>query len=202
MQASNSPTIIFLSYRREDSIETAGRIFSWITVRTSVSSVFLDVRSIPPGADYRKQMDSALRDAKVVLVIIGKTWNVVPQSDGTMRHRLEEPDDAVRHEIEVALREDKIVVPVLIQGVKMPRADELPASIRQFAYRNAVQVRPEPDFDNDMRVLRDAIQSEADARWHPPSSYTPAMKTTNPEKSGSGKSGGVLSRLVWWWITR
>ena len=202
MQAPNSPAIIFLSYRREDSIETAGRIFSWISVRTSVSSVFLDVRSIPPGTDYRKQMDNALREAKVVLVIIGKTWNAVPQPDGTVRHRLEEPDDAVRHEIEVALRDDKIVVPVLIQGVTMPRPDELPASIRQFAYRNAVQVRPEPDFDNDMRALRDAIQSEADARWHPPSAYTPAMNTPNPQKSRPGKSGGVLSRLVWWWITR
>jgi hypothetical protein len=41
----------------------------------------------------------------------------------------------------------------LVHGASIPRADELPASIRELAYRNAVPVRDDPDFRNDIERL-------------------------------------------------
>ena len=35
----------------------------------------------------------------------------------------------------------------------MPDAEQLPASIRELAYRNAIKVRPDPDFHRDMNRL-------------------------------------------------
>lgn len=153
-------TAIFLSYRREDSIETAGRIYSWLSMRLPERAVFLDVRSIAPGVNYRAAMDAALDEAEVVLAIIGKAWRAAPQPDGTLRLRLEEPDDAVRQEIELALARQKRIIPLLTQGATMPQRDELPASIRAFADLNAQAVRPEPDFDDDMRTVRAAIMAQ------------------------------------------
>ena len=39
----------------------------------------------------------------------------------------------------------------------MPMADELPATLRQLVDCNAAEVRPDPDFANDMNRLADAI---------------------------------------------
>lgn len=166
--ATPGSVAIFLSYRRDDSIETAGRIYSWLSMRLPERAVFLDVRSIAPGANYRAAMDAALDEAEVVLAVIGKAWRAVPQPDGTLRLRLEEPDDAVRQEIALALERHKRIIPLLTQGATMPRRDELPSSIREFADLNALAVRPEPDFDDDMRALREAITAQRPAvTWRP-----------------------------------
>lgn len=220
MESPQTPTktTVFLSYRREDTIETVGRMYSWLTSRLSEEEVFFDVRSIPPGANYRERMNQALVEADFVLVIMGKAWNAIRQLDGTIRRRLEEPDDAVRHEIELAIENDKMIIPVLTQGVSMPRADELPDSIRLLALVNAIPVRPDPDFDKDMRVLRDAMihlrevkviaaisdQLSDHMRWHQPiPAYTPtAYELRRRELQKRAGQGSIISRLALWWLSR
>jgi cytoskeletal protein RodZ len=53
----------------------------------------------------------------------------------------------VRLEIETALRMDKPLIPVLVSRAVMPHPDVLPASLRDFVFRNAVQVDSGQDFD-------------------------------------------------------
>lgn len=56
----------------------------------------------------------------------------------------------------------------------MPKRDELPTSIASLADINALVVRSEPDFENDMRRLREAMVAydpsllEFHAPWVPP----------------------------------
>ncbi len=35
----------------------------------------------------------------------------------------------------------------------MPSEEELPVSLRKLAYRNGIQIRPDPDFHQDMNRL-------------------------------------------------
>ncbi|PSN18731.1 hypothetical protein C7271_11030, partial [filamentous cyanobacterium CCP5] len=57
-------------------------------------------------------------------------------------------------EIEESLRrKDVLVVPLLVSNARLPRADELPESLVDLAYRNVAQARPDPDFHKDMSRL-------------------------------------------------
>jgi hypothetical protein len=153
---------IFICYRRDDSIETAGRIYSWLDMRLPEGDVFLDVDTISPGTNFRSAISNALAtDVQVVLVIIGRNWIETPTGSGGVHRRLEDQDDQVRQEIEAAFQHGKTIIPVLVQGAKAPRREDLPASIVGLADINALAVRPQPDFDDDMRRLRQAILSHS-----------------------------------------
>ena len=79
---------------------------------------------------------------------IGPRWLTAVDEEG--RRRLDHPDDLVRLEIEAALRRDILVVPVLLQGAQMPKATDLPESLKPLARRNALEMRDarwRVDFD-------------------------------------------------------
>jgi tetratricopeptide (TPR) repeat protein len=141
---------IFISYRRSDSADVSGRIFDKLVAEFYKDEVFKDVDSIPVGADFKVAVTEAVSQSDVVLVIMGQQW--LTASVGSER-RLDDSDDMVRHEIETALAHDVPLIPVLVQHAAMPRARELPSTMASFAYRNGVQVRPDPDFHRDMERL-------------------------------------------------
>ena len=113
--------------------------------------LFLDVDDQAAGEDYRVAIEKALDQAAVVLVVIGPRW--VSMSNAAGRRRIDDPGDMVRAEIESALRHGTRIVPVLVEGAVMPRPTELPEPLRPLSYRNAVVVRPDPDFASDMERL-------------------------------------------------
>ena len=142
---------IFISYRRSDSIAETGRIFDRLVSEFGRDHVFKDVDSIPFGVDFAEYLDQAVSQCQVVLVIIGKTWVSVTEPDGT--RRLDNPDDFVRIEVESALKRNIPVIPVLLQGVGMPRRPQLPESLQPLARRNGMEVGYDPRFHADMNRL-------------------------------------------------
>ena len=64
----------------------------------------------------------------------------------------------MRVEIETALRKDKALIPVLVSRAVMPHPGVLPDSLRDFVYRNAVQVDSGQDFDVHVGRLIRAIE--------------------------------------------
>jgi hypothetical protein len=142
---------IFLSYRRSDSQDAAGRIFDRLTARFSTNAVFKDVDSIPLAVRFPSVLEQTLRDSDVVLVLIGPTWLTCRDELG--RARLDDPEDFVRMEVETALRLGTPTVPVTVSHARMPRRAELPESMRGLAERNGQAVRPDPDFHRDMDRL-------------------------------------------------
>jgi hypothetical protein len=142
---------IFISYRRQDSRDTVGRIHDHLRRAFDERRIFLDVEHQVGGEDYRVAIDRALARADVVLAVIGPGWLAAAEPDG--EHRLDHPADMVRLELEAALARHLRIVPVLIEGAVMPRGDELPDSLRDISYRSAVAVRPDPDFKTDMPRL-------------------------------------------------
>jgi TIR domain len=146
---------IFLSYRRSDAEGEAGRLFDDLTLRFSPHSVFMDVAAIEPGRDFRKAIDQSVAHCSILLAMIGKSWlNAV---DDIGQRRLEDANDFVRIELASALRRDIPVVPVLVQGAKMPRANELPDDLKELAYRNAVELT-HARWRSDVQLLVQALQ--------------------------------------------
>lgn len=125
---------IFLSYRRDDSAGFAGRLADALEAEFGAGSVFRDVDDIRPGEDFVTAIQSRLREAAAVLVMIGPRW--IGQAGE--HSRLHEPGDFVRQEIEAALASGKPVFPLLVGGAAMPGEDKLPASIAGLARKQAV----------------------------------------------------------------
>ncbi len=142
---------IFISYRRADSIDVVGRIYDYLASEFGPESLFKDVYSIPAGADYREVLNDSVQSCDVLVVVIGADW--LNAADKSGRRRLQNREDSVRIEIECALAAETIVVPVLVNGATMPTGDELPDSMRDLTFRNAVPLRPDPDFKGDMLRL-------------------------------------------------
>src|SRR5262245_49612228 len=145
---------IFISYRREDAEGQAGRLFNDLVQRFGDQSVFMDVSGIEPGRDFRKAIDEHVASCGVLLALIGKNWVDARDKDG--RRRLDDPLDFVRLETAAALKRDIPVVPVPLQGASMPRADQLPADLGEFAFRNAIELT-HARWDSDLTVLVKAL---------------------------------------------
>ena len=87
--------------------------------------------SIEPGADFVDAIERAIASSGVVLVMIGSEW--LRCTDGAGRRRLDDPGDFIRLETATALGRGARVIPVLVEGARMPRPDELPADLRPLA---------------------------------------------------------------------
>ena len=143
---------IFVSYRREDSSDVTGRIFDHLRTAFGEEHLFKDVDSIPLGTDFREVISAAVQQCDVLLVVIGEKWLDVKDEAGG--RRIDDPDDYVRLEISSALDRNIPVIPVLVGRATIPTQESLPAPLQRLAFRNALYVRPDPDFHNDIERLR------------------------------------------------
>ena len=148
---------IFISYRRDDSADITGRIYDRLIQHFSRETVFKDVDSIPLGIDFRQHLESALSQCRVFLAVIGDRWAGTDTTTG--KRRIDDPYDHVRLELELALARNIPVIPVLVRNFSIPGADKLPESLQSLAYRNGINVRPDPDFHGDMDRLIKGIGS-------------------------------------------
>lgn len=141
---------VFISYRREDSEGQAGRLFRDLVAHFGEDSVFMDVKGIDAGRDFRRAIDEQVSTCDVLLAIIGRSWTEAKDESG--RRRLEDPEDFVRLETSTALKRDIPVIPVLVGGTRMPRKEQLPKDLEALAYRNGVELT-HARWDSDVQVL-------------------------------------------------
>lgn len=151
---------IFISYRRSDSHWAAHEIFERLKkiARKSRDKIFIDLESIKPGEDFVKSIERNVKTCDVLVAIIGPNW-INASHDGGGR-RLDDPKDIVRAEIASALKNDITVVPVLLDGARMPSEAELAKDLRALATRNAIEVR-RAHFEEDTSRLSLAIGLDA-----------------------------------------
>jgi hypothetical protein len=141
---------IFISYRRDDADEAAGRLSDHLVNQFGQDSVFMDVDGIAPGRDFRKVIEETLTQCDVLLGVMGRNWLDIKDEAG--RRRLDNETDFVRLEIASALRRDIPVIPVRVQGASVPKPDSLPSDLKDFSYRNAVELTHER-WNSDVHVL-------------------------------------------------
>ena len=146
---------IFISYRRDDAAGEAGRLFDDLTAKFGPELVFMDVSGIQPGRDFRKVIDENVASCGVLLAVIGRDWLQAKNEHGA--RRLDDPSDFVRLETASALARDVVVIPVLVRGAAMPRADQLPEEMRELAYRNGVELT-HARWGSDVELLVKALR--------------------------------------------
>ncbi len=151
---------IFISYRREDSEGHAGRLSEDLIDWFGKTAVFMDVTDIEPGRDFRRVIEQQVASCGVLLAVIGKEWLTATDAKG--RRRLDDPSDFVRLETASALKRDIPVVPVLVHGASMPRAEQLPDDLKDLAFRNSVELT-HARWASDVQVLIAALLPHVDA---------------------------------------
>jgi hypothetical protein len=134
----------------------------------------MDVDNIPVGIDFEAHLNSQLAECGVILVVIGSKWLRVKDKAG--RRRLYQPDDPVAIEIGAALARNIPVIPVLIDGTPIPKASDLPDSLKALVRRQAIEIRHtsfgrDADADNVSRgtnvARRNGTRKFTERAWLP-----------------------------------
>ena len=166
-------SVIFVSYRRVDSRVYSGRLYDRLRTHFGHSRVFMDVEGgIARGDHFKERIQQAVDSAAAMVVVIGRQWLTCVDESG--QRRLDNPEDWVVQEINLALRRGILVLPVLVDGAVMPSEVELPEKLRAFAARQAAEIsdiRWDYDVGEIIKALEGAVASRSAptkvSRWLP-----------------------------------
>jgi hypothetical protein len=147
-------TSIFVSYRRSDAPAHAGRLFDRLVERFGEASVFKDLDSMEPGADFVEVIEDTVARCDALIAVIGRDWLAAEQGGA---RRLDDPEDLVRLEIANALKRKIRVVPALVAGASMPSAADLPEDLQALTRRHAVELS-ETAWAAQVNQLLDALE--------------------------------------------
>jgi hypothetical protein len=169
---------IFISYRREDSARWTGRLSEHLREQFGPESIFMDIDTIQPGADFTEALQTAVSSCDVLLAIIGPEWATVTDKSG--KPRLEDPTDWVRTEIATALKRKIRVIPVLVGGASVPTTYLLPDDLDALALRQAHELT-DKRWSYDVEQL---VKTLPAARQRPPTQLeaTPTASSTGQFK--------------------
>jgi TPR repeat protein len=146
---------LFINYRREDTRHAAGRLYDRLIQRFGDDQVFMDIDQIEPGEDFVEVINRKVGTCDIAIVAIGPHW--LHATDESGKRRLDDEDDFVRMEIVAALQRNIRVIPVLVDGARMPGKHDLPEALAPLSRRNAIELS-ETRFHADVNRLIEAIE--------------------------------------------
>jgi formylglycine-generating enzyme required for sulfatase activity len=180
------PSKVFISYRRDDSAHAAGRVHDRLEREFGTDLLFMDVDAIPLGRDFTKVLRDEVAKCDVLLALIGPNWLNVRDEEGN--RRLDNPADFLRIEIGTALQRDIPVIPILLDGARIPKADQLPQDLKELSLRHGIDVRHASfhvDMDKLIRGLKDA--GRASAQRDPALSVEPGSGQSFRDRRADGQ---------------
>jgi hypothetical protein len=163
---------VFISYRRADAALASVALADGLQRRAE--RVFLDTRDVASGAEWRNQLLHEVRDAHIVLVVIGPRWSAASQEQARRGLGEHAGEDVLRLEIETAFKLCKPVVPVLVDGAAMPPREALARPFRPLADLQA-EVLHRETWDRDVQALADDLEKVL-LRTAPPPPPTPRAR--------------------------
>lgn len=144
---------VFISYRRRDASGHAGRLAA--SLRAAGFQVFFDQTGPKPGEIFEEVIRAELAKSAVVLVVIGESWidELTWRQAATQRGEREERD-WVLLELEIALSQPRgcTIIPVLVDGAGVPRANHLPEVIKALPKRQVFELRS-AHWDDEIQRL-------------------------------------------------
>lgn len=146
---------IFLSYRREDAGPYARLLQYQLAERFPDAQVFMDLDSVEAGLDFAAEIGEAVGSCAVLVALIGRQWATLADEGG--QRRLDDPDDYVRFEIQTALERGVQVIPVLVDGARPLRQEQLPTELHKLARLNALELS-HSRYQYDANRLLELIQ--------------------------------------------
>lgn len=186
---------IFISYHAADSHPIVQTLYLQLCRSFGIENVVLD--------------GNELVTTDVVLVMIGQKWETL------MRIRNNKETHSVRIEIEDALRQKKIIIPVLIKDASIPDYTLLPDSIRDLQWINALKLGNSSSMEDDLQhlliTLDDALQIEnlsehasnipnieEDIPSFKDLISKPASKVISPERTKTLSARNLISKSLEW----
>jgi TIR domain len=164
------PIQIFISYRRDGGL--ADNIVALLRLELGNDVLLTEPHALSHGESFDEALRQNIVRSDVFLALIGPNWLGLRKEDGT--RRLDNPDDPVRIEIATALRRDIRVIPILLDGARMPTAEELPDDLKPLARRQWLQVRS-TSFGADMNMLIRGISERRLGSSAEPPGAAPSM---------------------------
>jgi hypothetical protein len=198
---------VFISYRHDGAAGEARALCDDLRDALGRENVFRDIDGLAPGEQFLPRIEAAIADCDVLLAIIGKRWTTT-RAGG--QRRLDNPNDVVRLEIATALRTKKIVIPVLVQDVGMPRPEQLPADLAGLAGWQAVELSDKHwaiaigELVKSLKALDPPSPTSEPPNIHPADPAPPAMPSPGTASSDPASSppssphhaSGLFTRLT------
>ncbi len=182
---------IFVSYRAADSAYVAAELYSTLVERFGPNRAFLDWSSMPPGTVYPATIRAAVERSRVVLAVIGPHW--LTEKDASGRRRIDDPGDWVRQELASAFRNGIPVVPVILDGARLPASQELPEDVRMLALSQWARVRLQA-LRTDLADLAAQLERVIPELAPPPLSSARGAQPAYDMHNGVRSSGTKLPR--------
>lgn len=195
---------IFISYRRDDAAGHARALEQALARQFGAERVFIDVDDIVAGEAFEQRLRSAVQDARVVLVLIGRRWRGERPERPDLPPRLFDAGDFVHREVATALAAGVPVLPVLLDDTPMPGVADLPADLHALPGLHALGL-DHKRFAADIERLVTALQS-----------WVPLGATSSPVPADRSRGSPAVSRrraaalaaaatalaAAAWWLTQ
>ncbi len=146
---------IFISYRRQDTRAYAGRLYDDLLDHFGRDQLVRDVDTFEPGVNFIAAIRESVGTCDALVALIGPRWLTARAEKS---RRLDNPNDLVRLEIAAALARDIRVIPVLLDGARMPAPDRLPDDLKGLAERQALELSDQRWREDIGRLVR-ALES-------------------------------------------
>ena len=146
---------IFISYRTADSSWHSRLLYSLLTKHFGRESVFIDKERLKAGDRFAEALEENVKAAKVVLVayLTKKVWLGVDE-DGI--RKIDRDDDWVRRELEIALDNGKVIIPVFFAKDRLPKEEYLPLKLQRLHEYQRQEFRID-NLQEDLNRLIDAL---------------------------------------------
>jgi len=190
---------IFISYRHDDAPAQTTAIGAALKQQVGESLVCMDVGSIDDAQQRPTLERTALSTAKLVIVVIGRQWLQI--SDKYSKRCIDNDHDRVLNEIKTALNCQSRIIPVLVDGAKMPPLDVLPNDIKALASLQTFTVRPQ-HWHHDIKLLLsqlDTIQPECRLKTRQDVSCYPNKPVKAPMPIDGEKLEQILTHQLPQW---
>ena len=112
---------IFINYRQADEHSLVSSILYDRIIKELNCDVFLDKSEIGVGDFIHVEINLNLDQSKILIVLIGSRWLSILKERET-----DQKKDWVRWEIAEAIRNNKTIIPILINDTQKPQKEDLP----------------------------------------------------------------------------
>jgi len=148
---------LFINYRSKDTGTTASALYRDLVAALETPEIFIDHKEIAGGDPWREKLTEEASGADVLISLIGEKWLTL--HDGQSGRRLlDEPEDWVRQEIELAIDHDVHLLPILVEEARALERDYLSphGALQKLADTQAHHLRRknwETDFEELLAIL-------------------------------------------------
>jgi hypothetical protein len=154
---------IYLLWRPDGTQAVTQRIADLIRSRYRAEIVW-DV-PMPDSAAFAQRVETTMQPCNAVLVVIGPDWLRARSPRGLPWQ--DDPSDPVAVGLVAALRQKKLIVPLLVHGAAMPSAGDLTPQFAALVLHQGVVLREDPLFLTDLRKAYTQLNTQL--AWRPAS---------------------------------